>query len=128
MSLPQDGQALAAAAAQSAVTEASLSVESAQAALDAAEAEFRRAGVDLAEAKFAAEWDPDATLDANAEKAVAAALERAQTRADGAAAARRDAKRQLNKARRLADQARSPLTEFEAFYKTNFTPEDATAE
>ncbi|WP_329159577.1 site-specific DNA-methyltransferase [Streptomyces anulatus] len=128
VSLPQDGQALAAAAAQSAVTEASLSVESAQAALDAAEAEFRRAGVDLAEAKFAAEWDPDATLDANAEKAVAAALERAQTRADGAAAARRDAKRQLNKARRLADQARSPLTEFEAFYKTNFTPEDATAE
>ncbi|MGW0576552.1 DNA methyltransferase [Streptomyces sp. NPDC002920] len=128
VSLPEDGQPLVSAATQSAVAEASLSVESAEAALDAAETEFLRAGQNLAEAKFAAEWDPDTTLDANVEKAVAAALERAKVWADDAAAARRDAKRQLDKARKLADRAHAALAEFEAFYETNFAAEDARAE
>ncbi|MEV0602854.1 site-specific DNA-methyltransferase [Streptomyces sp. NPDC050315] len=128
VSLPEDGQPLVAAAVQSAVAEASLSVESAEAALDAAEAEFLRAGENLAEAKFAAAWDPDAILDANAEKTPAAALERAKAWADDAAAARRDAKRRLNKARKLADQAHAALTEFEAFYRVNLAAEDATVE
>ncbi|MEV5337821.1 site-specific DNA-methyltransferase [Streptomyces sp. NPDC052676] len=128
VSLPEDGQPLVTAAVQSAVAEASLSVESAQAALGAAEAEFLRASENLAEAKFTAEWNADATLDANAEKAVAAAVERAKAWADDAAAARRDAKRRLNKARKHAEQAHAALTEFEAFYKTKFAAEDATAE
>ncbi|MFF8783674.1 DNA-methyltransferase [Streptomyces sp. NPDC015125] len=128
VSLPDDGQPLLTAAVQSAVAEAALSKEAAEAALDAAEADFLRAGENLAEARSAAERDLAATLDADTEKAVAAALERAQAWADDAAAARRDAKRRLSNARKLADQAQSALTEFEAFYRATFAAEDATAE
>ncbi|MGW7616945.1 DNA-methyltransferase [Streptomyces antimycoticus] len=128
VSLPEDGQPLLTAAARSAVAEAALSKEAAEAALDAAEADFLRASQNLTEARSAAERGLAATLDADAEKAVAAALERAQAWADDAAAARRDAKRRLNNARKLADRVHSALTEFEAFYRTTLAAEDATAE
>ncbi|MFE9613739.1 DNA-methyltransferase [Streptomyces sp. NPDC006012] len=128
VSLPDDGQPLLTAASQSAVAEAALSKEAAEAALDATEADFLRASENLAEARSAAERGLAVTLDADAEKAVAAALERAQAWVDDAATARRAAKRRLNNARKLADQAHSALTEFEAFYRTTFAAEDVTAE
>lgn len=127
VSLPEDGQPLLTTAVQAAVEEAALAEKAAEAALDATEAELRRAGESLAEAKFAAQGDLVAILNAHTEKAAAAALERAKRWADDAAAARRDAKRRLNKARKLADPAHAALAEFEAFYKTNSATEDESA-